>query len=68
MKHLTAILIIFGKIYLGIRILWWAILKMQHPELHNISEIDVFLVLLVFDIWIGQQNIEIEKMDNKKQD
>ena len=68
MKHLAAILIIFGKIYLGIRILWWVILKMQHPELHNISEIDVFLVLLVFDIWIGQQNIEIEKMDNKKQD
>jgi hypothetical protein len=68
MKHLAAILIIFGKIYLGIRILWWAILKMQRPELHNISEIDVFLVLLVFDIWIGQQNIEIEKMDNKKQD
>ena len=67
MKHLATLLVVIGKIYLGIRILWWTILKMQHPELHNLSEIDVFLVLLVFDTWISSQNVEIQRLDEKKE-
>jgi hypothetical protein len=42
--------------------MWWVFLKFSAPELHNISEIDVYVVLLIFDIWIGGQSVEIERI------
>jgi len=47
---------------LGTRILWWVFLKFTSPELHSFSEIEAYVVLLIFDMWIGGQNVEIEKV------
>lgn len=62
MKSFLILLVLIGKIFLGAKILWWIWLKSSNPELHNLSEIEGYLVLLVFDIWIGGQNVEIEKI------
>ena len=41
MKSFFVLLVVIGKIYLGVRILWWVFLKFSAPELHNISEINI---------------------------
>jgi hypothetical protein len=64
MKSFFTFLIVISKIYLGARIMWWVFLKFTTPELHNFNEIDVYVVLLIFDIWIGGQSVEIEKIEN----
>jgi hypothetical protein len=61
MKTFFALFILLGKLYLGFRILWWIICDISQPELHNISEIEAYLVLLIFDVWLCQQNTEFEK-------
>jgi len=63
MKSFFVLLVLIGKIYLGTRIMWWVFLKFTSPELHNFNEIDVYVVLLIFDIWIGGQYVEIEKIE-----
>jgi hypothetical protein len=62
MKSFFVLLVLIGKIYLGARIMWWVFLKFTTPELHNFNEIDVYVVLLIFDIWVGGQSVEIEKI------
>ena len=62
MKLFFTFLVLVSKIYLGARILWWVFLKFTSPELHSFSEIEVYVVLLIFDMWIGGQNVEIEKV------
>jgi len=64
MKSFFVLLVLIGKIYLGARIMWWVFLKFTTPELHNFNEIDVYVVLLIFDIWVGGQSVEIEKIEN----
>jgi hypothetical protein len=61
MKSFFTLFILLGKLYLGIRVLWWIVLETSQPEFHTISEIEGYLVLLVFDVWLGQQNGEIDK-------
>lgn len=61
MKLIFSILISLGKIYLGVKVMWWVFEEMKNPELHSFSEIEVFFVLLVFDIWITGQNLMLEK-------
>ena len=61
MKLILSILISLGKIYLGVRVMWWVFEEMTNPELHSFSEIEVFFVLLVFDIWVTGQNTMLEK-------
>jgi hypothetical protein len=56
MKSFFTFLVLFAKIYLGIRVLFWAILKLYAPEQHSLSEIEGYLVFLVLDIWITQSN------------
>lgn len=41
-------------------------MEVSNPELHNISEIEGYLVFAVFDIWISHSttSIEIFKKDD----
>jgi len=61
MKILFSIFLILGRIWIGFAVLSWVIKKIMTPALHNISEIEVYLVLMVFDTWISisQNNIDI---------
>ena len=66
MKSFFTLFVLLAKLYLGIRILIWAIMEVSNPELHNISEIEGYLVFAVFDIWISHSttSIEIFKKDD----
>ena len=61
MKILFSIFLIIGRLWIGFTILSWVIKKMIAPTLHNISEIEVYFVLMIFDTWISisQNNIDI---------
>jgi len=61
MKILFSIFLIIGRLWIGFTILSWVIKKMITPTLHNISEIEVYLVLMIFDTWISisQNNIDV---------
>ena len=66
MKIILAIIIVSFRIFLGIQILKWIILKVQNPQLHNISEIELYIVGILFDTWVSSShgNIEIKKIEN----
>jgi len=65
MKAIFTFLILLAKLYLGFRILYWAILEISNPELHSLSEIEGYLVFAVFDIWISHS---ITSVDDLKKD
>jgi hypothetical protein len=61
MKIVFSFFLIFLRIWIGYRILAWIVVKSFHPEMHSISEIEVHLVIAIFDTWLGksQDNIDI---------
>ena len=68
MKSFVSFLVGIGKIYLGYKIIWWVCQKFYEPQLHDFKEIEVYLVLIIFDIWIGVQSQLIDKFSEKKDD
>jgi hypothetical protein len=62
MKILFSIFLIFLRIWVGYKVLAWVIAKSFHPELHTISEIEIYLVVIIFDIWIAksQESFDIQ--------
>jgi hypothetical protein len=68
MKFLLGIIIIFLRFYIGIQILYWIILKIQSPQSHNLSEIELYLVVVLFDTWICASHGDVEIKLNKKED
>ena len=61
MKSFFVLLVLISKIYLGVRIMWWVFLKFTSPELHSFSEIEVYVVLLIFDMWIIKVDSHLTK-------
>jgi hypothetical protein len=53
MKVFIGLLILIGKLYLLGRVLCWAVMELNNPELHTLSEIEGYLILLICDIWIS---------------
>jgi hypothetical protein len=68
MKILLSIFLIFLRLWVGYHILSWIISESFHPELHSLSEIEVYLVVMVFDNWISksQDNIEFKIVKNEE--
>jgi hypothetical protein len=62
MKSIFTLLVLLAKLYLGFKILIWAIMEVNNPELHNLSEIEGYLVFAVFDIWISHSTTSIKSM------
>jgi hypothetical protein len=65
MKILLGIFLIIIRIIVGLKIIFWLIQKYNYPETHSISDIEFYLVFLLFDIWISISNNGIE-MSNKE--
>lgn len=61
MKLFFTFLVLISKIYLGARIMWWVFLKFTSPELHTFSEIEAYVVLLIFDMWIIKVDSHLTK-------
>lgn len=43
--------------------MFWLIQEYKYPELHTISDIEFYLVLLIFDTWISISNSGVELPD-----
>ena len=67
MKVIIAIILIFTRLVIGFNILSWIISEINRPELHQISEIEIYLVAMVFDIWLTSHSdvdIDLNRKDN----
>ena len=65
MKILISVFLIIIRIVVGLKIMFWLIQENNYPELHSISDVEFYLVFLIFDIWISISNSGIE-MPNKE--
>ena len=63
-----SIFLIFIRIWVGYHVIFWLISESLHPELHNITEIEFYLVIMVFDTWAAksQDNIDIKVIKNEE--
>jgi hypothetical protein len=68
MKIALSIFLILCRFFVGIKILYWIIEKFNYPQIHSISEIELFLVIVVFDTWISSSQSGIDIKINKKDD
>lgn len=66
MKVVIGLLIIIARIYIGFKILQWIFSEMKEPQIHSISEIELYLVFVILDVWISIQpqiEIDVDKRD-----
>ena len=65
MRILISIFLIIVRFIVGVKIMFWLNHEFSYPNQHDISEIEFYLVFLIFDIWISMSssNIEIPKQD-----
>ena len=59
---------ILCRLFVGIKIIYWIIEKINYPQIHSISEIELFLVIVVFDTWVSSSQSGIDIKINKKDD
>jgi len=64
MKIVISILFFLARIYIGFKILHWVFLRLLTTQPHPISEIEVFLVYVIFDIWMHVSNTRMEEEMN----
>ena len=68
MKIILSVFLILCRLFIGTKILYWVVGKINHPELHLISEIDLYLVIIIFDTWISSSQNNIDIKIGKKED
>jgi hypothetical protein len=68
MKVLLSLFLIFLRLWIGYHIISWLVGEYSQPELHSMSEIEFYLVIMVFDGWIGKSQDNIELTVIKKEE
>jgi hypothetical protein len=68
MKIILSVFLILCRLFVGIKIIYWIIEKINYPQIHSISEIELFLVIVVFDTWVSSSQSGIDIKINKKDD
>jgi hypothetical protein len=58
-KIILGLLLIITRLFLGVKVISWIILKFISNIPHPISEIEVYLVLMFLDLWFSSQPTEI---------
>ncbi len=58
-KIILGLLLIITRLFLGVKVISWIILKFISNIPHSISEIEVYLVLMFLDLWFSSQPTEI---------
>ena len=59
MKILLIIFLFILRIAIGFNIMLWLVQEFRFPDQHSFVEIEFYLVLIIFDIWITMSNITI---------
>jgi hypothetical protein len=68
MRIILAIFLILCRFWVGFKVLSWIISEFRMPELHSISEIEIYLVIILFDVWISSSQNEIDVKFIKDED
>lgn len=63
MKIILSILLNLARLYLGVKVLVWLVGEILYPELHQLSEIELILVIMVMDNWILNSSPSDEKTE-----
>jgi len=66
MKILLIIFLIILRIAIGFNLVYWLVQEFRFPDQHSFVEIEFYLVLLVFDIWVSMTNMVIERVSDDK--
>ena len=65
MKILLMIFLIVIRLIVGFNIMYWLVQEFKFPEDHSFVEIEFYLVLIIFDIWITMTNITVHPPQEK---
>jgi hypothetical protein len=68
MKILIVLFLIIVRFWIGFKILTWIVLKATKPFIHEISEIELYLVIMIFDVWISSTHNDIDVKVIKNED
>jgi hypothetical protein len=60
MKIVLGFFLIIIRIIVAFKVSYWLYKEYNYPEIHSISDIEFYLVFLLFDIWISISNNGIE--------
>jgi hypothetical protein len=60
MKILLGFFLLIIRIIVAFKVIYWLYEEYNYPEIHSISDIEFYLVFLLFDIWISISNTGIE--------
>lgn len=66
MKILLMIFLIVIRLIVGFNIMYWLVQEFKFPEDHSFIEIEIYLILIIFDIWITMTNITVRPPQEKK--
>jgi hypothetical protein len=68
MKVLLSLFLIFLRLWVGYHIISWLVEEYSRPEFHSMSEIEFYLVVMVFDGWISKSQNNIDLKVTKEED
>jgi hypothetical protein len=68
MRIIIAIFLILCRFWVGFKILSWIVSEYNLPELHSISEIELYLVVVLFDTWVSLSQTDVDIKFNQKDD
>jgi hypothetical protein len=68
MRIIIAIFLILCRFWVGFKILSWIVSEYNLPELHSISEIELYLVIIFFDTWVSLSQTDVDIKFNQKDD
>lgn len=66
MKILLIVFLIVIRFIIGFKIMFWLVQEFRFPEEHSFVEIEFYLVLLLFDIWISLSNVSVGQPQNEE--
>jgi hypothetical protein len=66
MRIIIAIFLILCRFWVGFKILSWIVSEYNLPELHSISEIELYLVIIFFDTWVSLSQTDVDIKFNQK--
>lgn len=52
MKYIVGLLLFIGRLFCGYKIVFWLFEKIYYKNNLPISEIEPFLVFILFDVWV----------------
>ena len=66
MKLLLVLFLIILRIIIAIKIMFWLVQEFKFPEQYSFTDIEFYLILLLFDMWISTTSVVVGHPPNDK--